>query len=122
MRTSVLATWLRYVPVVASVLTGLVLLPLEVEGRQVYESSAADLAIGLGPPILIAALPAVPSTGVRLAWLTWTAAALMLAYALIFGLVLGMFYVPTALLLLLTAGYYTWAASTPAAGHRPVPR
>jgi hypothetical protein len=121
-RTSVLAGWLRYVPVVASVLTGLVLLPLEVEGRQVYESSAADLVIGLGPPILIAALPVLPVTGMKLAWLTWTAAALMLVYVLVFGLVLGTFYFPTALLLLLIAGYYTWAASTPTAGHRSVPR
>jgi hypothetical protein len=121
-RTSTVTNWLRYVPLVASVLTGLALLPLELEGRHVYQSSAVDLAIGLGPPILVAALPLLPLTGTKLAWLTWTATVLMLVYVLLFGLALGMFYFPTALLLLVVAGYYTWAASAPAAGHRSVPQ
>jgi hypothetical protein len=112
MRTSVLGSWLRYTPLVVAVLISLVLLPMEIEGRRVYESSAADLVIGLGPPILIAALPVLPLSGMKLAWLTWVAAALMLAYNFVFGLALGMFYFPAALLLLVSAVYYTWTAST----------
>jgi len=94
-----IARLLRLTAVGAATVTGLAVLPLLIDDR----AGATGIAIVLAPPAVLtllgAAAPLLRPAAVEAA-VTWTVTVLMFAYVIVYGLGVGMFYLPTALVLL----------------------
>src|SRR5690606_23061043 len=88
------------ITVAASIATGLAALPLLIDDG----GGAVGIAVVVGPPLAITAL-AAPGERLQAAGpaIVWFSVLLMLAYLVIFGLGLGLLYLPTALLLIAAA-------------------
>jgi len=93
---------LRLAAVVVTIGTNLAVLPLLIRDQ----AGTVGIAIVALPPIVLAlAAAAAPLLGhtVAEAIVTWIATSLMFAYAIVYGLGLGLYYMPVALLLLIAA-------------------
>jgi hypothetical protein len=106
---------LRLTAVGAAIVTGLAVLPLLIDDQ----AGAAGIAIVIAPPAVLTLLGAVapllrpPAAEVAV---TWTVTVLMFAYVIVYGLGVGMFYLPTALVLLGAAVIGSRTAGQPATG------
>jgi hypothetical protein len=91
---------LRYVTVASAFVIGLIALPLLIDDR----GGVLSIALTTAPPLVITTLAAVaPRFGRAGTVVVWLSVLLMLAYLVLFGLGLGLLYVPTLLLLVATA-------------------
>jgi hypothetical protein len=60
-------------------------------------------AVALGVPLVAAAVATLPGRGWAVVAATWLAAAVLVAYVVVFGLGIGLYFAPAALLLLAAA-------------------
>jgi hypothetical protein len=91
---------LSLVAVGSAVVISAALLPVLLD-----DGGVGDVAVTIVPPLALATLVAVFSWWSRTAGVVagWVASVLMLAYMIIYGLGLGMYYAPTTLLILSAA-------------------
>ena len=89
---------LRLTVLGVAILTSLVVLPLLIADR----AGAVGIALVAGPPVLLTLIAAAaPLLGRRAeAVVTWVVTVLLFAYVVVYGLGVGLFYFPAALLML----------------------
>jgi hypothetical protein len=93
---------LRLTAVAVAVGTGLALLPLLIADQ----TGTVGIALIVLPPVvltLIAAAAPLPGHSTAETIVTWIVTALMFTYVIVYGLGVGLFYIPAALMLLVVA-------------------